>query len=120
MLKALIIAAALVWVPALAADDASQHTIDLEDAVALAQLKVANPAHYEKIRQILIGLQEEPKRAEGDWLQANFNASDVDLSRYLLKTSNPPKQRLQFTLDDVRYKMQLTRPDLTATFIPVK
>ena len=103
-----------------AADNASRPVIDLRVAAALAQLKETNPAHFEKIQQILTGLEEEPQRAEGDWLQVHFNASDVDLSRYLLKTSNPPRQLLQFTLDDVRYKMHLTRADLTATFVPAE
>jgi hypothetical protein len=61
-----------------------------------------------------------PQRAQSDWLQVNFDARDVDLSRYLIRTSNPPKQLLQFTLDDVRYTMHVTRSDLTATIEPAQ
>jgi hypothetical protein len=49
-----------------------------------------------------------------------FDARDVDLSRYVIWTSNPPKQLLRFTLDDVRYVMHVSRNDLTATVVPAK
>lgn len=101
-------------------EDATPRIVDLRDAHALEQLQQENPAHFAKIRQMLAGLQEQPKRAEGDWLQVTFDARDVDLSRYMIKTSNPPKQLLEFTLDDVRYVTHLTRSDLTATFTPAK
>ena len=66
------------------------------------------------IRQILAALQEQPQRAEGDWLQTTFDARDVDLSRLLIKTSHPPRQLLRFTLDDARYTLHVTRSDLVA------
>ncbi|HKU14886.1 MAG TPA: hypothetical protein VJQ52_10855 [Steroidobacteraceae bacterium] len=120
MLRLLILAATLACFPALAAEDLLRSTIDLNEAGALAQLEQSNPAHFERIQQILAGLREQPQRAEGDWLQVQFNARDVDLSRFLLKTSNPPKQMLQFTLDDVRYRMNLVRSDLSASFMPAR
>jgi len=121
MLKLAVIAIALaVSVPALAGDTAATHAIDLRASHALKKLKQSNPAHFEKIQRMLDGLHEEPKRAEGDWLQVNFNARDVDLSRHIIRTSNPPKQLLRFTLDDVRYTLYVTRGDLTATVKPAK
>jgi len=121
MVKLAVIAIALaVSVRALAGAAATPHTIDLRAPHALEKLQKANPAHFEKIQRVLDGLHEEPKRAEGDWLQVNFNARDVDLSRHLIRTSNPPKQLLRFTLDDARYTMYVTRSDLSATVKPVK
>ena len=38
----------------------------------------------------------------------------VELKRMLLKTSNPPRQLLRFTLDDTRYTLHVTRTDLVA------
>jgi hypothetical protein len=89
-------------------------TVDLRDPAALVQLERSNPEHYRKIRQILAGLLEQPDRAESDWLQTTFGASDVEVSRYLLKTSYPPKQMLRFQLDNVRYTMHVTRSDIVA------
>jgi hypothetical protein len=95
-------------------------TVDLRDGAAVERLKESNPAHFEKIQQILAGLLERPKRAEAGWLETNFDARDVDLSRLLIKTSYPPKQLLQFTLDDARYTMHLTRTDLSAQVVPAR
>ena len=92
----------------------ADQAVDLRDGGALERLRVDNPAHYAAIRQILAGLAEQPERAEGDWLQATFDAREVELSRLLLKTSYPPRQRLSFTLDTTRYTLHVVRSDLTA------
>ena len=120
MVRSLIIAFALAASTLALAEDGVTRFIDLRNPQALAELKQSNPAHFEKIQQILSGLQEQPERAEGDWLQTNFNARDVNLSRFLVRTSNPPKQVLQFTLDDVCYTMHLVRSDLVPALTPVK
>lgn len=97
------------------ADPASvQHTVDLRDASALQQLEQSNPAHYAKIREILEGLTAHPEHAESNWLETAFDARDVELSRLLLETSNPPRQMLRFTLDDTRYTLHVVRSDLVA------
>lgn len=117
MLK--IIAAVLLAISLAAAAAESPYTpIDLDNPAALARLKETNPAHYRKIRKILAGLAEQPQRAEGRWLEANFDAHFVSLSRFMLKTSNPPQQELRFMLDMTQYSMSLTRHDLTATLSP--
>jgi hypothetical protein len=90
-------------------------TVDLRDPAALERLRETNPSHYAAIRQILAGLAEQPERVEGDWLQATFDARDVELSRLLLRTSDPPRQRLSFRLDDTRYTLHVVRSDLAAT-----
>jgi hypothetical protein len=94
--------------------------VDLDDPAAVTRLKETKPEHYEKIRRILTGLAERPQRASERWLEVNFNATGVYLSAFLYKTSLPPKQHLQFRLDDTSYSMNLTRSDITASFVPVK
>lgn len=94
-------------------------TVDLRTPQALEHLKRDNPAHFEKIRQILAGLEEKPERVEADWLQANFNAQDVDLTRMIVKTSYPPKQLLNFRLDQVRYTMYVVRRDMVGQVQPL-
>lgn len=121
MVKLAAIALALtLGAAALAAEGAPAHTVDLRSAAALEQLRRSNPAHYAKIRQILAGLREQPERVEGDWLETRFDAHGVELSRFLFKTSDPPKQELRFTLDDVRYVMHVTRSDIAAAVAPAR
>ena len=119
MRSAVALIALLVAVGALAATP-TRATVDLRAPHALERLQKENPAHFEKIEGLLAGLADEPKRAEGEWLQVTFGARDVDLSRRLIKTSNPPKQLLRFTLDDVRYTMYVVRSDLTAKAAPAE
>ena len=117
MLKlAAVILGLVAMTPAIAAPPAE---IDLRTPHALAILKRDNPAHYEKIRQILAGLEEKPERVEADWLQATFDARDVDLTRMIVKTSYPPKQVLNFRLDQVRYTMYVVRRDMVAEIQPL-
>ena len=92
--------------------DETTLTVDLRDPAALGQLEQTRPDHYRKIHDILDGLREDPERAESGWLQTAFDAKDVELSRFVFKTSFPPKQTLRFRLDDVRYTMHVTRSDL--------
>jgi len=94
--------------------------VDLRSPKALEELQRTNPAHFEKIRQLLAELEKEPSRAEGDWLKLNFDARDVALSRMVVKTSYPPKQVLTFRLDEVRYTMHVTRSDFVATGTPLQ
>lgn len=94
--------------------------VDLTERGALQDLKASNPEHYERIVEIIEGLRQKPERAETGWLQVTFDAQNVDLSKLLLRTSNPPKQSLSFTLDDARYRLFVTRTDLVAEFMPAR
>lgn len=110
MLCALIFAAgAAVADPATASRE-----VDLRDSAALQRLAQDNPAHYATIQHIVAGLAGHPERLESDWLQTSFDARDVELSRLVLKTSDPPRQLLRFTLDDTRYTLHVVRSDLVA------
>jgi hypothetical protein len=87
-------------------------TIDLSDPRALEALRSSNPEHYEKVRRILLGLIERPSRAEGNWLAVTFGATDVELGKLVFLTSDPPKQRLRFKLDQTQYRLELLRTDV--------
>jgi hypothetical protein len=118
MFRVVAIAITLVLAACAFAGAPTPSPVDLRVPHALERLQRENPAHFAKIQKMVDGLTEEPRRAEGDWLQVTFNARDVDLSRHLIRTSNPPKQLLQFTLDDVRYTMYVVRSDMGATIEP--
>jgi len=99
---------------------AAKNYVDLRAPHALEALQRSNPVHYAKIQKVLAGLEEQPSRVEGDWLQVNFDAHDVDLSRMMVKTSNPPKQVLSFRFDDTRYTMYVARRDMVGDVQLVK
>ena len=86
--------------------------IDLRNAGALEELQRTNPAHHLKIEQILERAWQFPQDGPARWLPAGLNASDVQHTRGLLKTSYPPKETLRFKLDDVRYTVDVTRHDV--------
>jgi hypothetical protein len=96
---------------------APRHIVDLRGPHAFEELERSSPVQFKKLEEIVAALREQPKRAEGQWLEVNFDARDVDLSRYLFKTSYPPKQLLQFTLENTRYILYVIRSDLVATVI---
>jgi|SRR6185437_1289529 len=91
---------------------AQQRSIDLRSPQALERLHKSDPAAFAQVKKIIAGLWEEPHRAEGNWLQVNFKASDVQLSRNVWLTSLPPKQELRFTIDSVRYTLDVIRTDV--------
>jgi hypothetical protein len=118
-MRALVIALLVLMVAPLAAADPcpGQRAVDLRSGTALEELQQSNPAHFAVIRRILAGLAERPGRAEEGWLQTEFAAQNVSLSRLLIHTSNPPKQLLNFTLEGTRYTMYLTRSDMVPGFV---
>ena len=93
-------------------------SVDLRDQRQVEQLKASNPAHFATIERILAAVLDSPEQVTEGRLRTNFNAKDFSLQRAILRTSNPPKQLLQFTLDDVRYKMYVVRSDMTPGFTP--
>jgi hypothetical protein len=93
-------------------------SVDLRDQRQLEQLQASNPAHFANIQRIVAAVLERPEQVTEGWLRTNFNAKDFSLQRAILRTSNPPKQLLQVTLDDVRYKMYLIRSDMIPGFTP--
>ena len=120
MLRLSVVALLLALSIPLLADEPGPRYIDLRTPNGLEDLRRDNPAHFEKIRQILMGLEEKPERVEGDWLQVNFAVSDVALDGAVIKTSNPPKQLLSFRLEETRYTMYLVRRDMRAEIHPLR
>jgi hypothetical protein len=114
MRKWLVTLGWLAFTLGIAAPSMAADAVDLRDAAALENLRHSNPAHFARIQRILKELAEKPERVEGDWLQTNSDARDVELSRLVLKTSYPPRQLLRFSLDDTRYTLDVVRSDLTA------
>ena len=98
----------LLWAgAALAGDVTLRQAIDLDQPGALELLQQSNPAHYEKVRQIIAGIVAQPDAAVPGWMLTNFNARGVNYA-LIEMTSYPPKRRLSFALDDTRYSIVVT------------
>ena len=76
-------------------------TVDLNSPGALESLRDQRPTHYTKARAILAIAKARPASDLGRWIEARFDASDVEL--LLWRVSDPPKLGVSFTLDDTRY-----------------
>ena len=107
--KSLTLAALVIfWTGIAAAGDLTlSRVVDLDKPGALEALQQLNPMHYEKIRQIVTGILQQPDVAVPGWMRANFDARGVLYSQIEM-TSYPPKRRLSFALDDTRYVVVVT------------
>ena len=107
--KSLTLAALVIfWTGIAAAGDLTlSRVVDLDKPGALEALQQLNPMHYEKIRQIVTGILQQPDVAVPGWMRTNFDARGVLYSQIEM-TSYPPKRRLSFELDDTRYVVVVT------------
>jgi hypothetical protein len=76
-------------------------TIDLSSPGTLESLRAERPEHYAKARAILTIAETRVTPDVGRWIEARFDASDVELLQW--QVSDPPKVRVSFTLDATRY-----------------
>ncbi len=75
----------------------------IDDAKDLALIRQTRPAHFKKIQQILADIQDQAEGKVSKWMQTTFDAREISYEPMLLVTA-PPKRKLAFRLDDVRYK----------------
>jgi hypothetical protein len=80
--------------------------VDLNVAGSMDALARDNPRHHAKIVQILAEVQRLEPNTVARWLKAEFGADDVEYVP-LLKTSDPAKRYLAFTLERTRYEVLL-------------
>jgi hypothetical protein len=105
ILSVIFVVACLVTV-----DSNSEPVINLNQPGVLKKLQQENPDHYQKIQEILDGINKQPESKVPHWIQTKFNARDVLYGPVLL-TSLPPKKRISFTLDNTHYEALLTLTD---------
>ena len=92
------------WAPAGAwAADARPGAVYLDGPASLAQLRAANPIHYQRALKIIDAANELCRPKAGELEYAKFDAKNISCARALLMTSNPPKRQLSFRLDDTQY-----------------
>jgi hypothetical protein len=104
-LSRLVVPAVLIflWTGAAAAGDvAPRRFVDLAEPGALEALQQSNPAHFEKVRQIMSGAALHANaNVPSRWMLTNFNARGA-IGPPLM--SYPTKQYVSFTLDGTRYE----------------
>ena len=110
----------MLWTSVAAAGDATPgRTVNLNEPGALEALQESNPTHYEKVRKILEGVPQQPDAGVPRWMQTNFDAQDVKYLPIVL-TSHPPKRRLSFSLDAMRYEAIVILTNVHGEIVPAK
>jgi hypothetical protein len=97
--------------PGVWAADARAGEVYLDGPASLAQLRAANPIHYQRALKIIDAANELCRPKAGELEYAKFDAKNISCARALLKTSNPPKRQLSFRLDDTQYIALVTVTD---------
>jgi hypothetical protein len=94
----LLLPALLLYaIPAAAAIPA----IDLDQPGAIERVQRDNPAHYRAIQHILRTAPDMRPRVITGWIRTSYDPKAPPV--LLIKTSYPPRARLEFALDDTRY-----------------
>jgi hypothetical protein len=91
-------------------------TVYLDGPADLARLREVNPGHYARAERILAAANQLCRPGPGRLL-GTLGARELECAAELL-TSNPPKRRLTFTLDDTRYIALATITDDPPRLIP--
>jgi len=73
------------------------------NATSLDALEHANPDEFRKVSEIYRLASEEGCASAARTLKARFDVGDARCEPNLLMTSDPPKQRLTFTLEGTTY-----------------
>jgi hypothetical protein len=113
------LAAMIALLAANAAIAADSAPIYLYGEADLAKLKASNPAHYARAEAIFASAEEICQPGKDEVYYAKFDAKNVRCQHMILKTSNPPRREIGFTLDDVRYVAVITLKDADARFYHV-
>jgi hypothetical protein len=85
----------------------------------LDRLRSSNPGHYARAERIMSAANELCRPKPGDVSYTQFDARDISCINMLLKTSNPPKRQISFTLDDTRYIALVVITDDPARLVDV-
>ena len=92
------------WAPSGAwAAEPGAAVVYLDGPASLAELRTANPLHYQRALKIIDAANELCRPQPGELEFAKFDAKNISCARMLLRTSNPPKRQLSFQLDNTQY-----------------
>ncbi|MBQ5948145.1 hypothetical protein [Massilia sp. ST3] len=90
--------------------------VDLDAPGALEQVRRERPAHVQAVTRILREAPERKPQAIAGWVRTAFDARMA--SAMLIKTSYPPRARLEFVLDDTEYRALVTLRNVEPSLSP--
>jgi hypothetical protein len=93
-------------------------TVDLDQPGAIARVQREHPAHYRAIEQILSKAPALQPRALTGWIRTSYDPEAPPV--LLIKTSYPPRARLEFALDDTRYVAFVTLKNVGPALVPAR
>ena len=89
------------------------------DAGTLAAIEKSDPDRFRKLARIISLAAETGCASAPKVLEAQFHVSDARCETGLFLTSDPPKRRLSFRMDDVRYDVDVTLRNAAGSFVPI-
>jgi hypothetical protein len=99
-----------------AAAQAATHPVDLDQPGAIERVRRDNPLHYRAIQHILGTAPDLQPRAITGWIRTSYDPKAPPV--LLIKTSYPPRARLEFALDDTRYVTFVTLRNMQPSLQP--
>ncbi|MEO8135359.1 MAG: hypothetical protein ABI831_15410 [Betaproteobacteria bacterium] len=78
-------------------------TIDLGSQAGIDALAGASPAHRQKVSAIIEDAERLSCETLPKIIHARHAADEVRCQNFMIMTSDPPKRRLEFTLERTRY-----------------
>ena len=88
------------------------------DAGTLEAIEKSDPDRYRKLATIISLAAETGCSSAPKVLEAQFDVSDARCETALFLTSDPPKRRLSFRMDDMQYDVNVTVRNASGNFVP--
>jgi hypothetical protein len=99
---------------------APRYHIYLWGPVELDRLRTTNPDHYARAERILAAADRLCRPGPARVQFAAAGGRDVSCYGMVLRTSNPPKLEIDFTLDETRYSALVAITDDPPRLIPAR
>jgi hypothetical protein len=90
------------------------------DAPALERLRATNPNRYARVQRILAAANHLCRARAPEVYFARFGAQDLSCAPMILQTSNPPKWRIGFRIDETRYIASIVVTDNPPRLLPAR
>jgi len=119
-MRIVVIALTSTLIASANAGGSSWQPIDLNRPATLEQLKLERPKHYAAIAEVIRVVERVPcENREVETLKARYDISQWACN-FVLLTSDPPKRRLSFQLEETRYVALVTLKGAQGSVIPAR